>query len=151
MRKITHLMVGGIIGIIFSHIFSTNYYLFGLVGAFYGLLPDYDIYLQKMGVMMHRSVISHSFISSIIYSLSPILFSYFIEKNISYYYFLLSVNAFFAILSHNIMDSLTRGGVKLLYPISKRKIKGPFKSNDALPNILIIAIFLMTLSWILVG
>ncbi len=144
MKRRTHLALGMLSSVI-VFLFSISMNLktelpFGdliLIGAFFGILPDIDIFIRK-----HRGPLTHSLMTSIVVFLSIIILSIINFDNI--FSNLLTWDcaavASIAIFSHTIADSLTPLGVPLYYPLNKRKnfhfplIGGRLKYDNSFAN-----------------
>jgi inner membrane protein len=99
MTKKTHLVIGTLV----SLPILTN--PFGLIGILGSIAPDLDI---KLGIKFHRTF-THGLFFLIFSSCGIAVFN----KNIALIWFV-------SYASHLFLDSLTKGGVPLFYPISSK-------------------------------
>jgi membrane-bound metal-dependent hydrolase YbcI (DUF457 family) len=149
MRRVTHLVVGITIGLIVSYYYGRAAdYLYPALGGFFGILPDFDIFLAKAGIARHRGAYSHSFLSSLVLAViagAVLFFGYgWLFGNI------LPVSAviFLATFAHTATDSMTKGGTKLFYPFSGVKIHGRIDYDDWLYNGLLVLLCLVAIAYL---
>jgi inner membrane protein len=100
MTKQTHICIGTLVSIPFI----TN--PLGIIGLIGSIAPDIDIKFKEFGIK-HRTI-THSFL---LLTLSTLLIKK-INLDIAYIWFI-------SYLSHLILDSFTKSGVKFLYPYRK--------------------------------
>lgn len=136
MKYKTHLAGGVFAGLIVAKLgMETSTYsaqFMGVLGvsAFGSLLPDIDHKGSYLGRRLKplSSIISkltnhrgatHTPVYSLAFTLAIYLLSVIFGLNIPVIYF---VSLFAGIMSHILLDSLTKGGVPMLAPISQKKI-----------------------------
>jgi inner membrane protein len=124
----THLMVGILAGLLAIKVLTPhNQILFIVLVMFASLLPDIDHPDSKIGskvkivgfLFEHRGFF-HSLIATILFSVLAYSFLGMIGLQavaIGY-------------LSHLFADSLTREGIMFLYPLTKRRMNGIFKTGS---------------------
>ncbi len=152
MKRFTHMVVGVAVGMALGHVFSSVFhfcpvgpcdavYLGGVLGAFFGVLPDADVIFHGAGPLRHRGVWSHSLLSSTVLSLLAGSGVFAVENMGVYNFepawwwsFFVGSVAFFASFFHTWADSLTRGGAYLLFPLSRRKFRGRWRYDSFIPN-----------------
>jgi membrane-bound metal-dependent hydrolase YbcI (DUF457 family) len=147
MRRITHLLIGMAAGVLVAYYTGRFDYRLPLSGAFFGILPDFDIFLAKLGIAEHRGAYSHSLGSSIVLSGTVFCGLYFgagWERGLVFW---LSAVVFLATLLHTVTDCLTYAGAKLFYPLSGRKLKGGLKYDDWLVNGLLILLCVLLIAY----
>ena len=145
MKWTTHLIVGATAGLIIAKYTGIDYVLMASAGAFFGVLPDGDIIISTLGLGEHRGAYSHSLGSSVIMGIIAVLGAHYLF----YYPFKLSLYlgfvAFSASFLHDLTDALTYSGVKLFWPLSKRRYRGFVRYNSIVANMAIIIICLAAL------
>ncbi len=116
MQKYTHLIFALLLFLLLNQILHFPIYLslFAFLGA---MLPDLDIKIRKL----HRKIFHN------IWFLMLVLFALFelhlIDQRIGIVFSI-------GFLSHLIADSLTHMGIMPLWPITKPKFNGPFRTGS---------------------
>ncbi|MDG6219960.1 MAG: metal-dependent hydrolase [Candidatus Thermoplasmatota archaeon] len=135
MMRITHGTVGATAGLLIGWYTGQQLVFFAMIGAFFGILPDFDIFLQKIGLAEHRGAYSHSLLSSITLSAMAFIAEYQYPQHIPQFSFLVVFSATFL---HSAADSLTRSGTHLFYPITKNRFSGSARYDSITINAVII-------------
>ena len=143
----THALIGIVGFLLLRDFFGDSVLLFFLV--FFGsVLPDIDSRFSKVNrwagfigifltmIVKHRGVI-HS------------LFFHVILGSVLWWWkgFFVGFALFYGYLLHVFADGFTRAGVKIFYPFSEFKIRGPFKAGGLMENFVLFgaAIFALVL------
>ena len=146
MMYYTHLAFGFLVSLLSIEFFNIqNKLIFVLIIMFFSIFPDIDERKSKIGkkykwisaiinfIFGHRGFFHSIYIPLILYSIF-----YYISNEIG-------IGILVGYFSHLFMDSLTKHGIKPLYPLINGKINGPIKTNSLLEKI----IFLIIISLIL--
>ena len=125
------------------------------IGAFFGILPDFDLVLSPIWPRAHRSAGSHSLIAAaaiaaawyaaLVFVLEPygvLVLGSAAEAS--------AAVAFGAAFLHAAEDSLTHQGCRLMYPLSRRRWRGPVRYDDIASNA-ILSLASITIIWLSVG
>lgn len=147
----THLMFGFLLGLFAVSNFSVkNQILFVLLVLFFSIFPDIDDYRSKISrkLGIFRYVIKiffkhRNFIHSIF--IPAIIFLVFVLIN----QFYLGIAAVLGYSSHLFLDMLTKQGIMLFYPLTRKRIKGIFGVNGIVDYSLFFA-FLMFSVYLLI-
>jgi len=110
-----------------------------LVGGLFGMLPDLDVVLTPLHAQAHRSVGSHSLLAAVCmaatwYVVALMVLSKFDLFDGQDFVVASSVAAFAAAFLHAAEDSLTKQGCRLLFPLSRRRLRGPVRYDDPVTN-----------------
>ena len=121
-------------------------YLLIAVGAFFGILPDFDLLLSPLFRGAHRSAGSHSLLASAVASASWVVLLVFVAPVLDSSLVAdgdtvasTTVVAFLSMFVHAAEDSLSIGGCRLFYPLSKRRFRGPVRYDDIVANSVLMA------------
>lgn len=140
MRRVTHMLSGVAAGAVVTSLFGLESFDLYFVGAFFGILPDFDILFSGFGRSVHRSPASHSLIASLAATAIWVLLLCAI-RDVSSLQMLCRIPisasalaAFCASFLHVLEDSLTRQGCRALYPFSRRTFRGPVRYDDIAAN-----------------
>lgn len=133
MIWITHIAFGVLLGIIFEPMIGMDSLAYYSMIIFFSLLPDIDKHDSKIGnktpVISHliENVFGHR---GLFHSpLAMIVFGYLILHFISQPVALVFLVGYG---SHLLIDSFTKSGINLLYPLTTFKLKGFVKTSGAL-------------------
>ena len=144
MKRITHLVFGG--GITYSIIIYMYKptFLHIIVILAYTLIPDTDLKYKHRRLL--HNVFSAIFLSYLIYQ-STILINKILPLEINAYS--IALTAITAYTTHLLLDSLTKRGVDLFWPISKKSwgiktIKSNSKTWNTILIIMGISILILT-------
>ncbi len=127
--------MGATAGFIIGYHTGTGLLLFTAVGAFFGILPDWDIILQDLGGPRHRNVWSHSLLSSAILSIMMFALWHMYPLYVPRDSWLVVFTATFL---HTAADSLTYSGTRMFFPFSGRTIRGEVRYDSIAANTLLI-------------
>ena len=118
--RVTHGIIGFTVGFLIYYWIQISQLLpFCLMlGSFFGVAPDFDLYLSRK---LHRSWLSHSFFTAVLVGITVYVGFMFFSR-LQPYALLSSIVAFLATLSHILSDMLTDSGVPLLWPIRRKRI-----------------------------
>lgn len=117
---------------------SEDWLLASLWGGFWGIFPDYDLVLTRLGLIRHRGEASHSIGSSMVLTIVvAVLFRWFA---VPYVGRLAVILAFLGTILHTAMDSLTKEGAKLMWPFSSDIYRGPFRYDSLILNGFLLAL-----------
>lgn len=133
MSRRTHVAFGLLFT---SPLFKTELMPFIPIVLLASVLPDLDLLLKDLPFVEHRKTFHNIWFLMTVYALA----ARFLPEVSS----LVAVSVF----SHFIADSLTKQGVMWLYPISKSKLRGPFRTGGTLDNLLFLG-SMLTLVYIL--
>lgn len=139
-KRTTHLLSGAAVGALLSFLTGEDLFALVAVGSVAGIAPDFDLLLAPMARGIHRSAASHSLLAAVVLSSSwaavlvllmseadaPMLDGGFVLAS--------SLVVFLSVFLHAAEDSLTIAGCTLLYPVSRRRWKGPVRYDDFLVN-----------------
>ncbi|MCS7103720.1 MAG: metal-dependent hydrolase [Candidatus Korarchaeum sp.] len=124
MSKRTHVAFGLLLAAL---LFKVNLASFVPIVILSSMLPDLDLLLRSLLLIKHRktfhNVWSLDLVCASATRLVPDVFPFIAA----------------GILSHFIMGSLTKTGVMRLYPFSKSKLSGPFRTGGIFDNFLFLA------------
>jgi membrane-bound metal-dependent hydrolase YbcI (DUF457 family) len=152
MRKFTHMIIGITAGVAFAYFTNRMTLLYPVIGGFFGIAPDFDIFLEKLGIAGHRGAYSHSLLSSVVVSAVVFASLYYVfvpRLGLAWNFremFIIASVVFCATFLHTVTDSLTRGGTKLFYPFYTEKIRGRIKYDDWLINGLLVLLCLVVMA-----
>ena len=127
------------VGALVSPMFEDAQLLLIAVGGFFGILPDFDLVLSPLWRRAHRSAGSHSLIAAASMGVAWYAAVVFVIEP----YSILSLGsaaeasaavAFGAAFLHAAEDSLTVQGCRLMYPLSRRRWRGPVRYDDIASN-----------------
>ena len=143
MMYYTHLAFGLLVSFIFLHFFHLqNLLLFIIVVLFFSIFPDIDEPKSKIG--RKNKILSHliNFIfghRGIFHTIYIPLMLFFIFYNLSR---MVAIASFLGCISHLFMDSLTRQGIKPLFPITSKRIYGFVKTNSLVEKLFFLAVLI---------
>lgn len=132
MRKVVHGLAGAALGAWLGVAFGWHAWGSALAGAIGGVLPDWDLLPARLGLLEHRSPLSHSLGASIGTGLAAALVALQWGAILPWtpgpvqLGLLIGGGSFL----HVLLDAITRGGVALWAPLSFRRIRGPAASDD---------------------
>ena len=141
----THFAIGILIGLLLITALEVSYpVIFILIIAFSTALPDIDHQKSKLGrkipfvsipinLIFHHRKFFHSLFIPVILLL---IFIYF---KLAYF----GIAIVIGYVAHLFADSVTREGVEFLYPISKRKLKGPLSTGGLAEKVLYMAVIIV--------
>ena len=138
----THLLFSVLIGLYLLPYSNFNKLIFIALIAFFSFFLDIDKANSKIGKKLGIISILINFIfghRKLIHSLLFILAGYLI---LSLFSNLLAISFLIGTLTHLILDSLTKEGVRLLYPL-KFHVKGFIKTGSIIETILTIIFLLL--------
>jgi len=92
----------------------------------FAMLPDMDLALRKLPFIEHRKTFHN-----IWFTTAVIIILWYLTHDT-----LLTELSSIGIISHLLMDSLTRNGVMWLYPLSNWRIKGPVRTGGMLDSLI---------------
>ena len=133
----THLAFGFLIGLyLIDFLKIKNQILFMIILLFFSIFPDIDDSSSKISKKLKpfsylTTLFGHRTIFHTIYFPLAISFVLFILN-----FKLLSLAALIGYLLHLILDSITKKGIALFYPLSKKRIKGFIKVGSLTENII---------------
>ncbi len=127
------------VGAIVSFLAGTGYLEMILVGGLFGVLPDFDVALTPLWTRAHRSVASHSLMAAVCaaaawYVIVAVVLSEFDFFEDQDSVMASSVTVLLATFLHAAEDSLTKQGCRLLFPLSRRRFRGPVRYDDLATN-----------------
>jgi len=110
-----------------------------LVGGLFGVLPDFDVMLTPLWPRAHRSAGSHSLLAAVCMAATWYVVALMALSQLGLFEgqdFVVasSVTAFAAAFLHAAEDSLTKQGCRLLFPLSRRRVRGPVRYDDPVTN-----------------
>lgn len=128
MSKRTHMAFGLLLA---SLLLRTEMIPFIPVVLLASMLPDLDLLLSGLPFIEHRKTFHNIWFLVFVHALAI--------------RFLPEVSPFISvgIFSHFIMDSLTKRGVMWLYPLSKRKLRGPLRAGGTFDKLLFLVFMLI--------
>ena len=138
-RRTTHLLSGMAAGAAVSALAGAGHLEMILVGGLFGVLPDFDVMLTPLWPRAHRSAGSHSLLAAVCmaatwYVVALMALSKFGLFDGQDFVVASSVTAFTASFLHAAEDSLTKQGCRLLFPLSRRRLRGPVRYDDPVTN-----------------
>jgi len=116
MQKYTHLIFALLLFLLLNQVFHFPIYLalFAFLGA---MLPDMDLKVRKL----HRKIFHNIwFLMIVLFVLFELAF---IDQRVGIVFSI-------GFISHLIADSLTHMGIMPLWPITKPKFNGPFRTGS---------------------
>jgi len=139
MQYKTHVLFGIVLGLIFQNFSSFDVPLYFFFVIFGSLLPDIDHPKSKIGrwfkpigwLFEHRGFF-HSFFVPLIFSV--VLF----RNGFGGVMFPLALGY----VSHLVLDATTKKGIMPLHPMSRIKIRGPFKTGGFVEQCLLMLLSL---------
>ncbi|ADI32187.1 metal-dependent hydrolase [Staphylothermus hellenicus] len=147
MYRITHVIIGFGFGLLLSRDLSLSL-LYGFMGGLGGYIPDFDLAFK------HRKTLHNIIVPLIIFLLSYVALLYLHVRFYSWIQFGIIKNIVIAFLGgwilHILVDSFTKRGVYILYPLSNYRLRIPiFRSSGLVGNILFIMLaFIMYYFWL---
>ncbi len=146
MMYYTHLAFGFLVSLLTTDFFDIeNKLLFILIAIFFSIFPDIDERKSKIGkrYKLTSRVINFLFgHRGFFHSIYIPLILYFIFYNINNEIGIAILSGYF---SHLFMDSITKHGIRPLYPLISIKINGFIKTNSLSEKILFLVIILLIL------
>jgi membrane-bound metal-dependent hydrolase YbcI (DUF457 family) len=138
-KRATHLLSGMAVGALASFILGEASPELVAVGGLFGILPDLDIALSSVWPGAHRSAGSHSLMAAMLmalawYSVVVLILNPAGVLTAGSVGAASAAVAFVAAFVHAMEDSLTRHGCRLLYPLSRRRWRGPVRYDDIASN-----------------
>ena len=149
MLFLTHVLFGALVGVVFSSWFGgLGFFLMVLLGS---ILPDIDSSGSKMnrwsgiiGEIVSFFSKHRGFFHSLWFvALSVILVKIFVGVTYAW-------GLFLGMVSHLVMDGMTRQGVHLVYPLSRFRING-FMKTGGMGEIVVQATVIALMVWKVVG
>ena len=141
----THVLFGIISGYAACEFLECgNAVLFVSLSAVGSMLPDIDSARSKISRKLRPFSIIPNFLFShrgFIHSVFPALLLYALLVRIDY---LIAASLSTGFLSHLLMDSLTKRGIRPLYPLSKVKIAGFIRTNGFSERIILFLLVIVT-------
>lgn len=140
MRRSTHALVGAAAGSVIASASGSDFISLMLIGGLFGVLPDIDILVGGVSRSAHRSPATHSLLGAaaltvvwvIIYlGASTILGP---EHAVPVPLSAGSATAFSSAFLHAAADTASLSGCKALYPLSRRRFRGPVRYDDWAAN-----------------
>jgi inner membrane protein len=144
MMFYTHLAFGILVSLISINIFNIdNKIIFILVAILFSIFPDIDQRQSKIG----KKYKCTSIIVNFLFGHRGLFHSIYIPLALYFVFYYINNEVGIAILvgyfSHLFMDSITKHGIKPLYPLINKKINGAIKTNSILEKILFLIITLL--------
>jgi membrane-bound metal-dependent hydrolase YbcI (DUF457 family) len=138
-KRATHLVSGVAAGAVVSSFVGGGDIEYLIVGGLFGILPDFDIAFTPLWARAHRSVGSHSLLAATCMAVVWCMVALTFSSDIGFFVgsegiIASAVTAFAAAFVHAAEDSLTKQGCLLLYPLSRRRFKGPVRYDDIAAN-----------------
>lgn len=141
----THLAFSFLIGLIIVDFFKiSNNILFLILFLFFSLIPDLDEHSSKISRKLKflsfflKSLFKHrGFLHSIFIPFLSSLFLFIINRKF------LGLAVILGYLSHLILDAFTIKGIKPLYPLIDKRIRGFIKVGSFLENVLFFIILVL--------
>ncbi|MEM1985054.1 MAG: metal-dependent hydrolase [Candidatus Korarchaeum sp.] len=130
MSKRTHVAFGLLLA---SLLLRTDLMPFIPIVFLASVLPDLDLLLRDLPLIEHRKTFHNVWFLILVYALA-VRFS----PRVSYLMVI-------GVLSHLMMDSLTKQGVMWLYPLSRSKLSGPFRTGGAFDNSMFLMLMLASM------
>ena len=139
----THIAFSFLIGLYVIDFLKTNHILFMIILLFFSIFPDIDKGSSKISKKLKpfsylAALFGHRKIFHTIYFPIAIALTLFIF-NLK----LLSLAVLIGYSLHLLLDLTTKKGVALLYPLSKKRIKGFIKVGSLIENILFIILIIL--------
>ena len=141
------MLSGAAVGAVVSVVAPCDAYVLMAIGAFFGILPDFDLMLAPLYRGAHRSVGSHSLMASAAAAACWATLLVFVAPAMDH-----SLTAdrdtalstttvvFLSMFAHAAEDSLSVGGCRLFYPFSRRRFRGPVRYDDVVANSILIVV-----------
>lgn len=140
MRWSTHALVGAAAGSVVASTVDSDFLILMTLGGLFGVLPDVDMVAGGLSREVHRSPATHSLLGASIFTALWVSFLLVIqaltgqESIVVIPMFSSSLTVFLASFLHAAADTVSVSGCRALYPLSKRKFKGPVKYDDWAAN-----------------
>ena len=140
----THLAFSFLIGLyLIDFLKIENQILFMIVLLFFSVFPDIDVSSSKVSKKLKpisylTSLFGHRNLFHTVYFPFAI-FLVLLVFNLK----LLSLAALIGYLLHLFLDMITKGGIALFYPLSKKRIKGFIKVGSLIENIFLIILIIL--------
>jgi membrane-bound metal-dependent hydrolase YbcI (DUF457 family) len=133
-------MTGIAVGASVSALAGTEPYALLVLGAVFGIAPDFDILLSGLSRRVHRSPATHSLLAAVLLAVAW----WMVTTNMA---LLSSVPAvpsasvvFLSVFLHAAEDAATFQGCRFLYPVSRRRYKGVVRYDDRAANAVLIVL-----------
>jgi membrane-bound metal-dependent hydrolase YbcI (DUF457 family) len=138
-KRTTHLVSGIAAGAAISAFAGGGDIEFLLVGGLFGILPDFDIALTPLWARAHRSAGSHSLLAAACMAAAWYIIVRTLVSDLGLFdtaegVVASAATAFAAAFVHAAEDALTKQGCLLLYPLSRRRFRGPVRYDDLVAN-----------------
>ena len=138
-RRITHLLTGAAIGAGASFILDGEL-LLPIIGMIAAMLPDLDVLPSRLYRRAHRSPWSHSIGASAVCCVAWVFVSITVLPGMGFqpakasFIVASGMVIFISVFVHAVEDAMTRHGCILLFPLSRRRFRGPFAYDDVVAN-----------------
>ena len=155
-KRTTHLLTGIAIGAAASFALGGGLPLV-IIGGIAALLPDLDVLLVPIFRNAHRSPWSHSigaaFFSSMIWlvAFAVVLPEIGLRSMELFFATTSAAVVFLGVFAHAAEDAMTRSGCQLMFPLFRRRFRGPFAHDDVVANALLSAACVALISLLLIS
>lgn len=154
MRWSTHALIGAATGSTVAFVSGSEAAPLMAIGGVFGVLPDVDLVLSGISKNVHRSTATHSLLGASLIT-SAWLMAHFclgtlfgpgwssaLPLDVS------SLTVFASAFLHAASDAASLMGCRALYPLSRRRFRGPVRYDDWAANaalaVVAVGVILMT-------
>tara|TARA_Y100000310_G_scaffold344364_1_gene456769 strand:- start:10527 stop:10979 length:453 start_codon:yes stop_codon:yes gene_type:complete len=142
----THILLGIVLFLITKNFFTGNDYIAFFLVLLGSILPDIDSHnskINKWSGIIGRIIVIFTKHRGLFHSL---LFHALLFIVMLYYFNIYYATALFVgYLAHLIGDGITPRGIKLFYPFSNFRIKGPIKVGGWFESLIMVLLFVLIL------
>ncbi len=148
MKRATHMLTGAAMGAFVASLMGEDPVGLMVLGGVFGTVPDLDVMVARLGFDVHRSPASHSLMASVILAAGWAIALTAVGDTLDELggWFQLWPSTIVVLSStflHAVEDSMTRAGCKLMYPLSRKILRGPVRYDDVAANAALSAIALL--------
>ena len=123
-----------------SSLTGADPYALMVIGAFFSIVPDFDILLSGLSRRVHRSPATHSLLAAVLLAVAW----WMVTTNVALLSSVPSVPSasvvFLSVFLHAVEDAATFQGCRFLYPVSRRLYKGVVRYDDRAANAVLIVL-----------
>lgn len=146
MKRVTHVALGAAAGALISSVAGQPPLFLAVVGGLFGVAPDLDLFLSGLGKNVHRSPATHSLLASVLFACAWAM-AVFSENSLfgtdhldAVPLWISSLAVFASAFLHAASDSTTVQGCILMFPLARRRYRGPLRYDDIVANSLLLVL-----------
>jgi len=146
MKRVTHMALGAAAGVLVSFAAGQPPLFLAVVGGLFGVVPDLDLLFSGLGKNVHRSPATHSLLASVLFACAWAI-AVFSENRLfgtehldAVPLWISSLAVFVSAFLHAASDSATIHGCILMFPLTRRRFRGPVRYDDVAANSLLLVL-----------